>query len=406
MKNVLFITWDGPQVTYLESLFLPIFSSLMSQGGVNFHILQFSWASDGVVSRRRQICEASGCTYKAVSIIRKPVAIGGLITAAMGLWHVKREIKERNIDILLPRSTLPVLTCLLATRPGDIKLVYDADGLPLDERVDFAAQSPSGLVYRSLRDIEAQAVRRADTVLTRSRKAISILQSRAGAGTSEAKFHVVSNGRDKSLFDPGDIADRLGVKKKLGIAADAPLIVYAGSLGPQYCPDSMFRLFSLIRQSRPDSHFLILTGSPEAMMGSPFVSDQALTSGMTVMRVDANEVPRWLAAADLGLAFREPTFSMQGVAPIKLGEYLLCGVPVVATRGVGDSHFIDSQAGFLVDKGDKQTLASVSDWFINHVLPRRDAFRAHCRSVGVAHFSLESSVEAYREALFSIKDQA
>jgi len=40
------------------------------------------------------------------------------------------------------------------------------------------------------------------------------------------------------------------------------------------------------------------------------------------------------------------------------------------------------------------------------VLPRRDAFRAHCRSVGVAHFSLESSVEAYRKALLSIKDQA
>ncbi|MEQ3636259.1 glycosyltransferase family 4 protein [Alcanivorax sp.] len=406
MMNVLFVTWDGPQVSYLESLFLPIFTSIMAEGKFRFHILQFSWAADDVTSRRRQICEESGCSYTSVNVIRNPVALGSVITSLMGLRHIRKAIKQHNIDVVLPRSTLPALSTLIALRDNNKMLVFDADGLPLDERVDFAGQSPSNLVHRVLRDIEAQAVRRADVVLTRSHKAISVLQARAGAGTSMAKFHVVSNGRDKSLFDPGDIADRLGVKQKLGIAADAPLIVYAGSLGPQYCPDSMLSLFKLIRQSRPDSHFLVLTGSPEVMIDLASGSDKSLVASMTVMRVEANEVPGWLAAADLGLAFREPTFSMQGVAPIKLGEYLLCGVPVVATRGVGDSHFIDSQAGFLVDNGDKQTLSSVSDWFINQVLPRRDAFRAYCRSVGVAHFSLESSVQAYRKALLSIKDQA
>lgn len=403
--NILFVTWDGPQVYYLESLFLPIFSRL-SDSGFQFHILQFSWAPSSVTNQRRLICEENGCSYIPVSVLRKPASLGPFISALIGCNHIRNTIKNYDIDVVLPRSTLPALSSMLALRGRGQSLLLDADGLPLDERVDFAGQSPSNLVHRVLRDIEAQAVRRADVVLTRSHKAISVLQARAGAGTSMAKFHVVSNGRDKSLFDPGDIADRLGVKQKLGIAADAPLIVYAGSLGPQYCPDSMLTLFKLIRQSRPDAHFLVLTGSPEVMNDLVSGSDRALKSCMTVMRVDANEVPGWLAAADLGLAFREPTFSMQGVAPIKLGEYLLCGVPVVATRGVGDSHFIDSQAGFLVDNGDEQTLASVSDWFINQVLPRRDAFRAHCRSVGVAHFSLESSVEAYRKALVSIKDLA
>lgn len=403
--KVLFVTWDGSQVSYLESLFLPIFSGL-AKYGFQFHVLQFSWVPPSVASLRRRVSEEYGCSYTYVSVLRKPVALGSFFSALIGCRHIHRALKDHDIDIVLSRSTLPALSSLLALRGKDQSFIFDADGLPLDERVDFAGQSPSNIVHRVLRDIEAQAVRRADVVLTRSHKAISVLQARAGAGTSMAKFHVVSNGRDKSLFDPGDIADRLGVKQKLGIAADAPLIVYAGSLGPQYCPDSMLSLFKLIRQYRPDSHFLVLTGSPEVMIDLASGSDKALASSMTVMRVDANEVPGWLAAADLGLAFRQPAFSMQGVAPIKLGEYLLCGVPVVATRGVGDSHFIDSQAGFLVDNGDKKTLSSVSDWFISQVLPRRDDFRARCRSVGVAHFSLESSVEAYRKALFSIKDQA
>lgn len=404
MKKVLFVTWDGPQVSYLESLFIPIFSKLKKYG-FQFHVLQFSWAPASVIDQRRKICEDNGCSYTSVSVLRRPVVLGSVISAVMGCLHINSAIKDYDIDIVLSRSTLPALSALLALRGKSQSFIFDADGFPLDERVDFAGQSSSNLVYRVLRDIEAQAVRRADAVLTRSRKAISVLQARAGAGTSLNKFHVVSNGRDKSLFAPGELADRLVVKEKLGVAADAPLIVYAGSLGPQYCPNSMLSLYKLIRQSRPDAHLLVLTGSPEVMNDLVSGSDHHLASFMTVMRVDASEVPGWLAAADLGLAFRQPTFSMNGVAPIKLGEYLLCGVPVVATSGVGDSHFIDSQAGFLVENGDEQTLALVSDWFISQVLPWRDDFRAHCHSVGVAHFSLESSVEAYRMALLSINDQ-
>jgi len=402
--NILFVTWDGPQVSYLESLFLPIFSRLRDSG-FQFHILQFSWSSPSITSQRRQVCEESGCTYISVPVLRKPVAFGSLVTALMGYRHIHRAIEHYKIDLVLSRSTLPALSSLLALRAKRQRFIFDADGLPLDERVDFAGHSPSKFVHRVLRDIEAQAVRRADVVLTRSHKAIPVLHSRAGAGTSLGKFHVVSNGRDKFLFAPGEATDRAVIKEKLGISTDTPLIVYAGSLGPQYCPDSMLRLFKIIRASRPDAHFLVLTGSPEIMRNLVAATDSDLFIHITIMRVDAHDVPRWLAAGDLGLAFRQPTFSMQAVAPIKLGEYLLCGVPVVATRGVGDSHFVDEESGILIELIDEETLMSISNWFLHHVLPNRDVFRTQCRLSGVMHFSLEASAEAYRRALFSVKDE-
>ena len=400
--NVLFVTWDGPQVSYLESLFLPIFKQLQ-HFGFHFHVLQFSWSSAEAADQRRHECESKGCSYTYVPVIRRHVALGGLVTSLLGARQVRKAIDEHDIDIIMARSTLPALSTLLYLRWRNTPFVFDADGLPLDERVDFAGQRPSSLVYRLLRDIEAQAVRRADVVLTRSRKAVSILQARAGAGTAKDKFHVVSNGRDSALFSPGEASKRIAVKDRLGIPADAPLVVYAGSLGPQYAPEAMLSLFGLILASRPDAHFLVLSGSPEVMTDLVSAYDSSLASGVTVMRVEANEVPQWLAAADLGLAFREPAFSMQGVAPIKLGEYLLCGLPVVATRGVGDSHFIDENSGFLVDGCDADTLASVADWFFHKVLPTREDYRAHCRTVGVDYFSLESSVEAYRKALLSVQ---
>ena len=65
---------------------------------------------------------------------------------------------------------------------------------------------------------------------------------------------------------------------------------------------------------------------------------------------------------------------MQAVAPIKLGEYLLCGLPVVATAGIGDTDAISSDAGMLLQRMDEAELQAAADWFIDSVLPQREAF--------------------------------
>lgn len=401
--NVLFVTWDGPQVSYMESLFLPIFSRLASFG-INFHILQFSWGDSNIFERRHQLCEEANCSYHIIKVRKKVPIFGNLFALLQGVHYLRKAFRKLDIDAVLPRSTLPALISLIAIRGFSQKLIFDADGLPLDERVDFGGLAANGKIYRFLRDIEASAVRKADLVLTRSNAATNILLARAGAGCSAEKVHVVFNGRDSTLFNSGNAESRARIRQELGIDAGVPLVAYVGSLGPQYCVSEMIALFERIVSRCDESHFLVLTGSPDLML-SVLKNYPQISKLVTVMSVPGNQVAQYLSSADLGLAFREYTFSMQAVAPIKLGEYLLCGVPVVATNGIGDSHFIDEEAGLLVDSNDPETFEAVSDWLFNQVLPRRNDFRNHCRLVGVKHFSLESSVDAYRKALESIQDK-
>lgn len=398
--NILFVTWDGPQVSYLEGLFLPIFQSLKSEG-INFHILQFTWDDPETIEARRITCQDAGCSYEMVSVHRKPVALGSLFSAIAGYRHIRRVIKQQSIDIVMPRSTLPALSSLLALRGRNESFVFDADGLYLDERVDFAGESPFSFIHRMLREIEAQAVGRAKIVLTRSMKASDILLARVGAGFSIDKFFVVSNGRDTDVFNPGTIESRMVMRKRLGLEQNAPLLVYAGSIGPQYCVDEMLRLFELVREKRIDAQLLILTGTPE-ILNQKLQARPELINFIIIKTVAIEDVSVHLACADLGLAFRKPTFSMQGVAPIKLGEYLLCGLPLVATQGIGDTSNIDAKAGFMVDRMDEPQLRSVAQWFIEQVLPNRDILREHCRNVGVMHFSLQASVASYQQALSSL----
>ena len=135
--KVLFVTWDGPQVTYLESLFLPIFKQLLTRGFA-FHVLQFTWGASERVAFARQACEQAGIGYKSVAIWRRPTAIGALFTALAGARHIKKATQAHNIDVVMPRSILPALATMLALRNGQCRMVFDADGLPLDERVDFS----------------------------------------------------------------------------------------------------------------------------------------------------------------------------------------------------------------------------------------------------------------------------
>ncbi len=399
--NILFVTWDGPQVTYLESLFLPIFQRL-GGSGLHIHILQFTWADSALIEQRRRACRQAGLAYRAQRIRRRPRALGALLSALEGARLIRRALGEQHIDAVMPRSTLPALASLLALRGRPLPMLFDADGLPLDERVEFAGQSPTSLVQRLLRDVEAQAVRRADLVLTRSAQAVEILLARAGAGTTPGKFQVVGNGRDTQRFSPGDAGSRRRMRERLGLPTDAPLLVYAGSLGPQYCPEEMLRLFGLVRQIRADARLLVLSGSPEALQ--PALERFAgLAAAVSILSLPGEAVPGYLACADLGLALRRRSFSMRAVAPIKLGEYLLCGLPVLASPGVGDTDAIAASGGRLLAGLDDAELAQAARWFCSDVLPQRESWRTRCRSLGLRHFSLEACADAYAAALNALR---
>jgi hypothetical protein len=401
LRNVLFVTWEGPQTDYLRSLFLPIFTGLKAHG-YRFHVLQFTWSDEAQRQSDEAACEVQGVSFRSHTVLRRPVGLGSFLTAILGRRAVRRAVRELTIDIVMPRSTLPALATMLALRRGDAKtprMIFDADGLPHDERVDFTGWSPDSLSYRVLRDIEAQSVRRADRVITRSETASQILLHRAGAGTSAKKFHVVTNGRNTELFKPMTAVDRQAGRKALGIGIDAPVLVYAGSIGAQYCMDDMLEIFARVRNANAGARFMFLTGSPDAAKAHIKAVAPALVDAMIIKRVAPAYIPDHLGLADVALSLRRPSFSMRAVFPIKIGEYLLCGLPVVATRKIGD---IDRLAGAdpicFVDDTGSAAIETGSDWILTKALPDRTKLGSQARALGVAQFGLDETVRSYAAA--------
>jgi glycosyltransferase involved in cell wall biosynthesis len=183
------------------------------------------------------------------------------------------------------------------------------------------------------------------------------------------------------------------VREALGLEAGAPLAVYAGSVGPQYRFDLIRAFAAELGRLRPDARLLVLSGSPQ-LAQAELPAGGALAP--VIVRSPPDEVPRYLAAADIGLAFRADAFSMQAVAPVKLGEYLLCGVPAVGNAAVGDTQAAAEAGVFFADEAGP---AAAARWLVEEILPRREEYRVRARAIGVERFSLARSVDDYLEAL-------
>jgi glycosyltransferase involved in cell wall biosynthesis len=384
---VLFVTWDGPQVSYLESLFVPIFERLGGLG-IHFDVLQFRWGEPALTIRADRRCRDAGIGYRAVIVPRGVPVIAPFVTALAGARDVRRAVDDFGSDLIMPRSLLPALAVIAAGGNRLRPMTYDADGLEADERVDFRGLSRANPVYRLLRMVERRAVRDAQSVLVRSADAAAILAGRAAVDPE--RFHVVANGRDPALFRPATPAERREARAQLGLPADAPVLVYSGSIGPQYRLDKVADTIAAVRRRSPDAQLLVLTSEPSRALDVLEGHLPGIGGFTEAVTVQPERVPFYLGAADAGLSFRSEAFSTRAIAPVKLGEYLLCGLPVIGTAAAGSAG-LDPEV-FFADRGDPSAAA---EWLAAR--PAKIAKRA--REVGLKYFSLDASVATYFDAI-------
>lgn len=392
MKNILFITWDGPQTNYMEGLFLPIFNQIQRSSDYQFHIIQFTWDANEKATVIKHQADNLNIFYTKQTVLRKPnILIGSLISIQKGAKFIEKYIAINNIDVVMPRSTMPSLM-VNRIKNRNFKLVFDADGLPLEERVDFSGLSPDSFQYKFLRREESKMLLNADFVVTRSKKAVKIHLNTIG-GKNFEKFGVVTNGRDINFFKH-NANSRISIRKELNASDKTKVFVYSGSLGPQYGWYEMMLIFEGFLERNNDSKFLILTGNLEyANRRIP----SHLKEHFLVKSVPFHQVPKYLSAADVAFALREPKYSMTAVAPIKIGEYLLMGIPIIASKGIGDSEKLlkKNPNCFLYNHHSNLSLDKV----LNFIQNLEDNLQDEIRAFGTEFFSLEKSALTYVESL-------
>ncbi len=216
------------------------------------------------------------------------------------------------------------------------------------------------------------------------------------------RISIVPNGVELEVFRPD--AEPLGMRKELGLEGKK-VICFVGAMGPWHGLENLIKSFPYVLEDVPDAE-LVLVGFMKEF-GTSHLAEMAKEYGVSeklhlLGRKLPHEVPRVLVESDVAVApYPARDF---GFSPLKLFEYMACGVPIVCSDLPSTREIIDhDRNGLLAPPGDSDSLAeAIVRVLVDKTLGRRLSVEGLRR---VTSFSWKEStkklVGVYQKALDS-----
>jgi glycosyltransferase involved in cell wall biosynthesis len=386
--SILYLSQDGIADHIGQSQIAPYILGLAARG---YDILLLSAekteadkpGTEAILADYRVRFAASGIRWTVVPY-HKP-----LIGTARDLFAMARAahaITRREAITLIHCRSHPTMPVGMAVkRWTGAKLLFDFRDFWADTGIAKGRFVP---VYRVVKRLERRFVDAADHINCLTERAADHLRQVYPA--QRASWSVIPCCADFALFQPSSEVG--STRATLGIAAEATVLLYLGSIGADYLLDRMMALFAELRALRPDAIFLFVVNNAGDAVHAAAAAAGLPRESIRITTAPRAQVPGLIGAADLAVIFIRADLSKLGCSPTKLGETLACGVPVIANAGVGDlDTLLDPVVNGSLALADfaPETMRAGIETVLYHPMTS-----AKIRESALA-LSLESGVEAY-----------
>lgn len=391
--RVLYISYNGMLDPLGQSQVIPYLKGL-AQLGVQFTLLSFERAaafSDEGQQRCRTLHDelaSAGIDWHYLRYHQTPSLPATTFDVANGIRIARRLARDRKPHLVHARAHIPAVIGLNLRRAFGTKLLFDVRGLMAEEYVDAGHWRPNSARTLLTKRMEARILRRSDGIVTLTNALWREMSDWEPLRERRVPHEVIPCCIDQQKFR-FDCTDRHETRASLGIS-DRLVLIYSGSVGGWYMSDEMAAFFSVVKQQRPDAFFLWLTTGPAAVVDEAMKRSGARATDYAVLPARGREVVSALNAADVGIAFYRPGKSRLGTSPVKVSEYLSCGLPIVMNSGVGDCDELITRHGVgeLIHTFDDSAYATATANTLR-ALAMRDAVRTRSRSLAGQLFDLQ-----------------
>ncbi len=354
-RRVLFISYNGMLEPLGQSQVLPYLRELAKRG-VRFTLLSFERAKafeaegKAACEQLRQKLESQGIEWHWLRYHQRPSVPATLYDVLAGIRKASSLVRRKQIEMVHARGHIPAAIALDLKRRLGTKMIFDLRGLMAEEYVDAEHWREGSIPYRITKAAERRILATTDGIVTLTERVWPIIKDWEGLRGRDVHHEVIPCCVDLSLFKFSD-DERARRRAELGVG-DRFVLVYSGSFVGWYSNEKMADFFASFRKKKSDAHLLWLTtGSHDSVR--ELMTSRGIESGdFSVLSVPSAVVPSYLAAADAGLAFAKSGMSRLARSPVKNGEYLACGLPLIINAGVGDSDALinDWKAGVLIEE--------------------------------------------------------
>jgi len=316
-----------------------------------------------------------------------------------GLMRIEAVREPGWYDLVHSHYWLSGQVAWLAAERWDVPLVHTMHTMAKVKNLTLAEGDTPEPVAREIG--EAQVVAAADRLVANTDEEAKSLVELYDA--DPARVVTVPPGVDLDLFRPGSAP---AARQRLGLPADAAVLLFVGRIQPLKGPDVLLRAVARLLETRPELAHRLVVAVIGGLSGSGLPHPDSLTGltsqlGLSDLVRFTDPVPQpsladWYRAADLTVV---PSYSESfGLVAI---ESQACGTPVVATAVGGLRTAVrDGVSGVLVESHAPDDYARV----IGDLLTNDDRRRALGRGAitHAAGFSWSATaadmVEVYAEA--------
>jgi glycosyltransferase involved in cell wall biosynthesis len=353
--STLYLCYFGLREPLVQTQVLPYLRQLAASG-TSVSLLTFepelkkSWTREQLDEESSRLA-SEGICWHSLAYHKRPSVPATAFDILAGALYTARLARREGIQVLHARSHVPLAMALIARRLAACRTVFDVRGLLAEEYEDAGVWRAGSLPFRAIKRLERAGLRRADGVVVLTRRMREWLTEQ---GLAEAdKVEVIPCCVDFSRYEAARDEEK----------SERFEVVYAGSVVGLYLLEEMARFFLAVRARRAGAFFRVLTTSPAEATVERLRRAGLNEEDFGVERARADEVPRLLARARLGVSFRKATFSQIAASPTKIPEYLAAGLPVVSNAGIGDTDELLARArvGVLVGDFDEESLACAAE---------------------------------------------
>lgn len=264
---------------------------------------------------------------------------------AAGLAQYARRRASARPAFVYQRYSLNNLAGLLLARRWEVPLVLEANASEAEWREDWSALQFGALA----RATERLLVRRADRVAAVSENAAAQLRR---SGAADGRLRVVPNGVDVARFDGVD-------PMPLPFDGTPFVVMFTGLFYPWHGVRFLAEAFPMLLRTRPGARLVLVGDGEDAPLArSTLERGAALDAALMTGLVPREDVPRWLAAADVVVSPHARNDDFIG-SPIKVWEYMASGRAIVASRVAQIGSVLrDGETALLVEPDDPAAISA------------------------------------------------
>ena len=401
-KNILFITYFSANEPLLCSRTSPVLKE-MSKLGFAYHLVTFEkrFKNSNMLFMNRNVIkeglDSINVKWYPLRYHKSPLILSTFYDIFVGIFYCISIVLFKRIDYIHAQTSVGGAIALPVARLFKKKFVYDINGLLAEEYADGGIWRRNSIIFRIVNNFEKMLIFFADGIIPLSDKIAKKIINGSYIPYEKPKwnFQVIPSHVDMRRFifnasKDADIVQKYGLEERF-------VLIYAGSVGTWYMLEEMLDFFKVVSGIITNSIFLILSHADKKKILRAVRKKNIASENIVVSECLPEEMPRYFSVADAAIFFIKPVFSKEACSPIKFGEYLASGLPLVINKNIGDTEKIvqDNNVGVVVEnftqENYKKAVLSL------RVLIDKDKNLKHrCRETAQKFLSLEMSIERYK----------